>query len=226
LAQELKFVWTVFFVTMFKLACSAGFFTLATAGVDVPLVTFDGAESTTRKWQEMNDPVMGGKSTGDFKLGDNVGIFHGVVADVPFLHAPGFILTRTVDQGAWPDVSACAGLQLTVQSITDYKGYRFSFGTAHAAGGKHHAFGYKQDFDPPMGEFGDVQLSFDGFSDYWDDATGKQMKTCKEDKQYCPTKKDLEDLQTMSVWGEGVNGEVHLEIKSISAYGCPSDVIV
>ena len=32
--------------------------------------------------------------------------------------------------------------------------------------------GYKSDFQPPVGEFGDVVLPLDGFTNHWDDATG------------------------------------------------------
>jgi len=34
---------------------------------------------------------MGGKSIGTFTIKDNVGVFDGTVAIVPFLKAPGFI---------------------------------------------------------------------------------------------------------------------------------------
>merc|ERR1719454_1912351 len=37
------------------------------------LVTFDGADGTTFSFQELNDPVMGGKSTGTWSLGDGFG---------------------------------------------------------------------------------------------------------------------------------------------------------
>ena len=36
---------------------------MATA-TTIPLVTFDGAAGTTHKFTELNDPVMGGRSTG------------------------------------------------------------------------------------------------------------------------------------------------------------------
>lgn len=42
---------------------------LANTKADDVLVTFDGAEGTTFKFIEMNDPVMGGQSTGTWSLG-------------------------------------------------------------------------------------------------------------------------------------------------------------
>lgn len=41
------------------------------------LVTFDGAADTTFKFMELNDPVMGGKSTGTWTLGKGYGIMDG-----------------------------------------------------------------------------------------------------------------------------------------------------
>merc|ERR1719163_1134385 len=113
----------------------------------IPLATFDGAKgSTSRTWQEKNDPVMGGKSTGTFKVSSGVGVFDGEVVNVPFLKAPGFITTSVTDSKGFPDVSQCAGVSLTVRTNTAYDGYRFSFGTAKPPGGKFFAYGYKSHF--------------------------------------------------------------------------------
>lgn len=46
------------------------------------------------------------------------------------------------------------------------------------------------------------------------------MKTCAEDSQYCPDAKALRNLGTISIWGEGVAGKVHLEIASVAATQC------
>ena len=45
-------------------------------------------------------------------------------------------------------------------------------------------------------------------------------QTCGQDKRYCPNKATLRDIKTVSIWGEGVAGKVHLEIKSLRATGC------
>jgi hypothetical protein len=34
------------------------------------------------------------------------------------------------------------------------------------------------------------------------------------------SKKTLSNMQTMSIWAEGVEGRVHLEVKDIAGYGC------
>ena len=165
---------------------------------------------------------MGGKSTGTFRVDQGVGVFEGEVVDVPFLHAPGFIQARTVS-GNYADISSCHAFKLTLKANNGYKGYRFSFGDQHAQGGKLFAYGYKVTLeDVPVGDFGDVVLPFDSFTDFWDDATGDPIVTCHEDAKYCPTTKALRNLKRLAIWGEGVGGRVLLEIQSISAVGCAS----
>lgn len=199
----------------------------AAAG-DIMLATFDGAQASTLKWKEMNDPVMGGKSTGTFTIDKDakIGIFNGTCAIVPSLKAPGFI--TAVATGSTPDISACQNLVLNVNSGTTYTGFRVSFGNEHYPPFYKHYFarGYKSDFQPPQGKFGDVVLPLKGFTDHWDDATGKAITKCADDPKACPTQQRLKNLETIQIWGEGVEGDVHLQIKSIRASGCPSAVLV
>jgi len=63
-------------------------------------------------------------------------------------------------------------------------------------------------------------LPLNGFSDDWNDGSGAQIKTCAENKVYCPNQKTLEDVGTISIWGEGVAGKVHLAVQSIAAINC------
>lgn len=185
------------------------------------MVTFDGAKDTSHTWRETNDPVMGGKSTGTFNIERGVGVFDGVCAIVPALKAPGFINAGTVDAlKRFPDISACKGIELEVKSSVAYAGYRFSFSNAHPSGAKFFASGFKSHFDAPVGDFAKVVIPFSNFTDLWDDATGLPIKTCQEDKQYCPDQKTLNNIKTVRLWAEGVEGKVHLELKSIAAVGC------
>lgn len=186
---------------------------------DVVLEHFD---KPIHSWREKNDPVMGGKSTGTFTLENGVGVFDGEVNDVPALQAPGFITVESSDFAPWGDASHCKALALNVKSSTDYSGFRVSFGHAHAKGGKFFAYGYKAPFTAPQGDFGEVVIPFTNFSDFWDDATGNIIHTCAENKDYCPDEKTLRNMGTISIWGEGVLGKVHLELKSISATQCDS----
>lgn len=206
---------------------------MAVASDVIPLATFDGVKATEHNWKENNDPVMGGKSTGTTTVANGVLVFDGEVAIVPSLKAPGFITTQVSDgmffPKGFPDVSKCKGISLNVMSSTSYKGYRFCFGNAHAKGGKFFAYGYKSLFDAPVGEFGTVNIPFTEFTDFWDDGTGNPIKTCQESPSNCPDMSTLKNMKTMAIWGEGVEGKVHMVVKSISAYGCtgaePAEIV-
>merc|ERR1712046_214129 len=138
------------------------------------LVTFDGASGTTFKFVELNDPVMGGKSTGTWSLGNGFGIMDGDVVDVPSLKAPGFI--KAAADGKFPDVSDFldGSLVLSVRSSTpDYAGYRVTFASGSASPSFSCAAGgslpfsrgcFKQKFTVPAGsDFTDVKLPFNTF---------------------------------------------------------------
>merc|ERR1719487_2895311 len=214
---------------LFVLVCLWGATPLTLAGTTrngvITLATFDGASTTTRKWAEQNDPVMGGKSTGTFTTKGNLGVFDGEVVDVPFLKAPGFIkaVATETSSSSFADVSSCETIGLTARAKEDYAGFRLSFGNAHAPGTRY-AHGYKANFAAPVGEeFGTVSIPIRNFTDDWDDATGNPVKTCQENSQYCPDAKTLQDMKTISIWAEGVKGTVHLEVKSIQAMGCKKE---
>jgi len=189
--------------------------TLAAASSNVYIESF---AKPSLHWKQANDPVMGGKSTGTFKIDHQIGTFNGDVVDVPFLKAPGFI--KVSASGKFPDVSTCDSLVLFARSSSNYSGFRVSFGTAHA-NPKSYAYGYKAHFDAPVGDsMSMVRIPFNMFSDLWNDGTGALIKTCREDSKYCPDTKTLQDMQDLSIWGEGVGGQVDLEIGSIYASGC------
>jgi len=194
------------------------------SSMDIILATFDGEdEATTRIWEQKNDPVMGGESTGTFTIEDGIGHFQGEVVDVPFLSAPGFIKAQTVDMNKpYPDISNCHAIKLLVQANGEpYDGYRFSFHNNHPPDGFIYAYGYKADFAlPVMEEFVEVVIPFKNFTDYWDDATGDAIVSCQEDEKYCADESVLKNVKTLSVWAEGVKGKVDLEIKSVSATSC------
>jgi len=205
-----------------KLAATLTAISVASASAASSSVLLEDFSSPAQKWTQQNDPVMGGKSKGTFTIENNAGVFDGEVVDVPFLRAPGFIKVTSSSSQGFADASKCTALELTVRASDAYKGYRVSFSNAHAPGGKFFAYGYKTNFNPPVGQFGTVTLPFTSFSDYWDDASGDQIKTCQDDKKYCPTADTLKNMKTISVWGEGVAGKVHLEIQKIQATGCAS----
>jgi len=195
---------------------------------EVELVTFDGAKGTTHNFKTLFDPVMGGKSTGSFKVENGIGIFDGNVAIVPKLKAPGFLETWGND-GGYADASSAFGeIVLTVRSNTpDYSGFKISFASGAlsttfscAVGGS--VIGgrgcYKADFKVPAGDdFQEVIVPINSFSDKWSSATGKATVKCSDDASVCPTAEKLKKIQAIGIWGEGVEGHIHLEIKSIAA---------
>jgi len=183
------------------------------------------------KWVTMNDPIMGGKSKSALTIENGVAKFTGTCAIIPFLQVPGFITIVTGGyfsrrKEVFPDVTSCLGLSFNLKTNVDYDGYRISFGKERVPGGRH-ASGYKAGplLDIPMDEFGEIVLPFDQFSSKWDEATGDIIVSCAEDSQYCPSTKWLKSMETISFWGEGVEGEVALQIQKITAVGCSSSAV-
>jgi hypothetical protein len=201
------------------------------------LVTFDGAAETTFNFTELNDPVMGGKSTGTWSLGDGFGILDGEVVDVPSLKAPGFI--KAAANGQFPDISSFidGSLVLSVRtSIPEYAGYRVTFVSGavmpsySCAGGGSLPFSrgcFKQKFSVPAGsKFVEVKIPFNTFSDKWSPATGDHTVECAKDKDVCPTAAKLSEIKRVEFWGEGAAGRLHLEVQSVSAESASGERMV
>jgi hypothetical protein len=188
---------------------------------EILLVDFKGSDkAVTHEWRANNDPVMGGQSYSTVKVENNILNFTGACKIVPKLKAPGFITAVNSDHNSWVDISSCEGLKIMHKSANDYAGFRVSFGHAHPKGGGFFAYGYKSHFSPSVGSFGAASIPFHNFTDFWDDGSGKPIHTCQENEEYCPDAKTLKDMETMSIWAEGVEGDISLEIESISGYGC------
>lgn len=203
------------------LAATAGALGYAPGPDEIMLVNFDAsAGKVDHEWRANNDPVMGGQSYSTVAVQNNVLNFTGACKIVPSLKAPGFITAVNYDHDPFVDVSSCEGIKLIHQSDNDYAGFRLSFGTAKAPGGQFFSRGYKANFSPNVGFFGAALLPFKSFTDDWSDSTGKAIKTCADDKIYCPDTKTLKNMETLSIWAEGVEGDIHLEVDSIVGYGC------
>jgi len=118
---------------------------------------------------------------------------------------------------------------LRVRTTTpEYKGFRVAFASGTTspsyacAGGGGIPFSrgcFKSPaFDVPSGDdFATVSIPFNMFSDKWSSATGEQTTTCADDSDVCPTADKLAKIQRVEVWAEGADGEVHLEVLSITA---------
>jgi len=196
----------------------------------VPLVSFDGASDVVSKFTELNDPVMGGKSTGTWSVNtaDKYGVFDGEVVDVPSLKAPGFI--KAAADGKFADASSTVdgNLVLLVRSSTpSYEGFRVSFASgtlspsyACAGGGSIPLSRgcFKAHFAVPAGnDFVEVRVPFTDFSDKWSPATGEHTTNCTTGSDVCPTASKLSSIIRVEVWAEGALGKAHLEVKAIYA---------
>jgi len=179
-------------------------------------------------WNTLNDPVMGGQSYSNLEIANGTAHFTGKCAIVPSLSAPGFITMETGSHftekpAKFADISTCQAFAFELKTNIEYDGYRVSFGKAHPKGGRF-AYGYKAPLPMedmrPVGEFVRVVVPFNKFSDKWNDATGDITTECSQDPSYCPSQKWLQRMETMSFWGEGVEGMIDLEVKSILAFGC------
>jgi len=173
------------------------------------------------EWTSLNDPVMGGQSYSTISIKDDVGVFDGEVVDVSFLKAPGFITMR--GEGNYADVSSCDHLRMTARASEAYDGYRISFGRKIEPGSPFPR-GFKADFKSPLGtEMVNIDIPFTDFTVNWDGKTGDAITTCEEDASFCPDTETLQNMHTISVWGEGVDGKVKLEVASIKGIGCTAD---
>lgn len=195
------------------------------------LASFDGAEGTTWKWSDQNDPVMGGKSVSSFNIADNLGVFNGTCAIVPSLQAPGFCKTTSAGKlfGYYPDISeflADGTFQIRARTDTpDFKGFKVAFGAKNVPGTFFHTF--KAPFEFSGTDFEVVEVEFGSFSWDWSsytgacdtkDPTGTQHHCCSAaEPKYCPNADYLSTVTHLEVWAEGAEGDFHLEIDWIGA---------
>ncbi|KAJ8601119.1 hypothetical protein CTAYLR_008828 [Chrysophaeum taylorii] len=191
------------------------------------LLVIFGLNSTVR-WQEINDPVMGGQSVGTWSVLETTALFSGTVKNVSFLDAPGFCEVASSLVAA--DLAAYAGIALTVRAKA-YDGYKFAFSAVGAPRhhGGHEATGsYKQSFAVKDANWTIVELPWANFSSDWSDYTGDCATMDPDGYQHqcctpttpdvCPNVTQLAKVTGFSLWAEGSEGDFSLEISQISAY--------
>lgn len=88
----------------------------------VLIATFDGAEATTRQWEAVNDPVMGGQSTSRLRIdaSSNLGVWTGDVKIVPSVKAPGFCNLQSLALNKTrylPDISTSDGIIVRAREV-------------------------------------------------------------------------------------------------------------
>ena len=189
----------------------------------VNLVTFDGAnETTSRRWILTNDPVMGGVSNSTWTVDDvgQKGVWVGGVEIVPSLSAPGFCNVMSARQ-QWPDANGFTHLIIRARSMIDYKGFKVSFG-ADTWNLQFKCF--KADFTmESTGEWEDIYVPFDQFSNDWSSYTGEPITKCSDDPAVCPTDKNLQDIEQIGFWMEGAEGDFNFEVEYVRAGFAPEE---
>lgn len=192
------------------------------AGPEVELVGFSADSKHKFDWDVVNDPVMGGRSRSTFVSNEarGVGIFNGTVAIVPQLKAPGFCNAEArsslFSKTKYPDVSSMlenGGLLYRMTSTGALNSFKAAFGTS-----AEYDFGsYKADFNVTRGGQQEVFIPFAHFSNKWSPATGEPTTRCSSTHpEVCPTARALAEIGTVGIWAEGMAGDFHVEIQSIS----------
>lgn len=204
---------------------------------DKILAAFDATIGATFDWRDMNDPVMGGRTTSTFNVKDGVGVFHGHCAIVPSLKAPGFAKVGTTSglfrPAKFADVSSeiDGGIALYARTTTPkYGGFRVAFSatgiprTSPYGGGSFKSGFTMQDttdWQVVHVPFSDFSYDWSGFTGRCDttDPSGQQHHCCGDgaNAKYCPTSAFLAAITGLELWAEGVEGDFHLEVKWIGA---------
>lgn len=205
--------WSLF---QFFFVFAAAFTMRSLAEIDI--LTFDGSNATTTSdvWFLTNDPVMGGLSFSNWtsSKADGMGIWEGEVKDVPSLDAPGFCNVNSERHIYWPDVSTYSHIVIKARSTIPYKGFKLSF----AADSFNQFKSFKADFSmQSTGEWEDVYIPFTDFSNDWSSYTGEPIVKCSDDSSVCPTAENLQSINQIGFWTEGVSGPFHFEVLSVSA---------
>lgn len=203
----------------------------ASAGAQV-LEDFGKAK---HEWMELNDPVMGGKSTATFAIdAAGKGVFNGTCAIVPSLKAPGFCSAQTkkaLIATKFPDASGSLAGGLVVAATTstpDFTGFKIAFrakGIPHTSiygGGSFKApFALGAGANSTYVPFSKFSYDWSGFTGACDtkDPNGQQHHCCGAGDlaKYCPTAAYLAEVTGLEIWAEGAEGDFHLEVSSVTA---------
>ena len=115
----------------------------------------------------------------------------------------------------WNDASGNTHLLIRAKSTIPYDGFKVSF----AADTLNMQFKcFKADFVmESKGEWEEIAIPFNQFSNNWSSYTGEPIVTCAADPSVCPTEKSLQDITQIGFWMEGAEGEFQFEVASIRA---------
>ena len=172
----------------------------------IGLTTFDGAQGTTQTWRSENDPVMGGVSTGSFKVENNMGVWTGEVKVVPKLQAPGFCTART--QHSFPDISSADGLLVTARATGDLKKVKVTMDSSIRS-------------SPRQGEFEGSFVLTSSMSTHFIPFASMTQSWRGQKEGGPPSKEQLANITGLGFIEDGVAGKFDFEILSIAAGSAP-----
>merc|ERR1719223_992586 len=175
----------------------------------IGLTTFDGARGTTQTWRSENDPVMGGVSTGSFKVDSarKIGVWSGEVKVVPKLQAPGFCTART--QHSFPDISSADGLLVTARATGDLKKVKVTMDSSVRA-------------SPRQGEFEGSFTLTDTMATHFIPFASMTQSWRGQKEGGPPSKQQLAKITGLGFIEDGIAGKFDFEILSIAAGPGPS----
>ena len=190
------------------------------------LSTFDNTPETTQQWRELNDPVMGGRSSATFSVDTDgkFGVFNGTTRVVPSLQAPGFCNAETESLQKFPDGSGFQNVFIVARTASpEYEGFKLSI-AADTLTPQFKSF--KANFNvTSTNDWQVVNIPLTSFSKDWSpftgdcdtkDPTGTQHHCCSsEHPEVCPSADELKRIEQIGIWSEGHAGDFHLEVKAI-----------
>jgi len=185
------------------------------ANADVLLQNFPPGSG----WEVKTDDVIpGGSSSGSlFPAGDR-SYFDGFVQYQPFIGGPGFV--KIVSTKSFPDISSCAAIEVTLNSVIGYDGYYIAFGDTPPTDNMPIPFEWRAAIPISGSGQNGYTIPLTEFSSSWDFATGKIITPCSTDPSVCPTPAVLSNIQFIEVWAQGVEGQFVTDLFSIKAVGC------
>merc|ERR1711998_38608 len=189
----------------------------------VDLATFDGAKGSTYTWQAVNDPVMGGRSVGNFTIDGarKIAVWEGEVKIVPFLHAAGFCNAQApgMDRTAhFPSAAGTDGISIKARTVAENE--LTAFNVQLMTKGAKHWFKsgvYSANVTITSG-WQDLFIPYSAFSRTW---RGEAVS-------WCPAlSTQLEEIQNIGVGTAfpGKPGKFHVEIDHIAASATPTTTV-
>merc|ERR1712232_430608 len=149
----------------------------------------------------------------------------GTTRIVPALGAPGFTIAMTEGfplLSKVPDVSSMDGLTISVRQVaSNFSGYKIAFCDSHINFYRCQVQSFKADLVVPPsanGDFQDVFVPWNKFSDKWNAATGKHTA------EHPPPASSLKSITQLQVWTEAVEGDFHLQFQYVRATKAPAVV--